>query len=621
MMTSPTLENHLVFWQTLGGCFAQGKTVITALDEAKAALAGSAFEPVVMELAEAVNRGWTISKAMERRKDFFSRGVRTMQRAGEVGGVLDLAARRIEQCLRDGSLAIPGVARADVNEQVAYWRAFGVLMSSGVPILEALSIIAENASDTKLADATRAIQKSIAEGQCMSEPMRAFPDVFREEVCAAVEIGERTGELDTQALRIADALNAGKLDALAPVAAEKTPAAPHAEESVVVRYLNQVISQAVEAIASDIHFDPAEDGSGRVRMRVDGVLVDLEAPPRWVLPNIVSRIKILGKMDVTERRLPQDGRIVMTVSGERCDLRVSVVPVLWGERVVMRVLRSDAVQLDLKALGYVGEDLDKIRRLCHLPRGLVVCAGPTGSGCTTLLYAMLQEEDRDKGCVMTVENPVEYSFPGTAQIEINPGLGLTFARALRSVLRQAPNVIMIGEIRDLETLTLAVRAAVTGHLVLAGMAAPSSAGAIRLMLDMGIEPFLLNSALGGVISQRLVRTICPDCRERYEPAPHTLPPEFAGRVKEGTFYAGRGCNACRNLGYRGRVAVNEILVPDEHVRRAVIAAADVVGIHDAAMAGGMRSMIADGFEKATRGITTIEEVIWMVPLGPQDGTA
>jgi len=613
-------QDHVAFWRTLCSGMDAGQPLVRVLEQARTKLSGTPLEEVTRTVIQNVNAGSTLSKAMNRHKEFFSASVRTMVRAGEAGGVLDVVARRIEEGIKDGSFPLPGAERPAEGRLVRFWRAFGRLLSSGVPILEALDIVGEESADDEIRRASQAIVRTVRDGGAVSEALSAFPDMFGDEVRAAVILGEEKGELDKAVFRIADAVDAGDVSSLVDDAAMLEAArGKDDEDAAPVKTVNLIIREAIKRRASDIHLDPTEDGRGRVRLRVDGVLHDIEPPPAGTFRTVVSRIKIMAAMDIAERRLPQDGRIMLKVEGKPCDLRVSSVPAMWGERIVMRILDREAVILDLERIGFLEDELDQVRALCHLPNGTIICNGPTGSGKTTLLYAMLNEVNRDTCCVMSVEDPVEYNLEGVAQIQIRPRLGLTFARALRSVMRQDPDVVMIGEIRDLETAHVCTQVSLTGHLLMTTLHADTSPGAVKRLLDIGIEPFLVNSTLAAAISQRLVRRLCKECRQEAKPSLHSLPPEAVAFVREHgrtTFYGPKGCDTCHGTGYRGRIAIHEILVPDEGFRQSVSGSADLTGLRQAAVAAGMRPMITCGLEKAARGITSIEEVCRVAPRGP-----
>lgn len=391
------------------------------------------------------------------------------------------------------------------------------------------------------------------------------------------------------------------------------------QPSRVVQCLNQIIHNAVRQRASDIHVEPTEDTRGRVRLRVDGVLHDIEPLPGELFPKIISRIRILAQMDLAERVRPQDGRIKLNFEDRELDLRVSLLPTVLGPRVVMRILERSHIAFELERLGLFDDASAGVRELCALPWGLVVVNGPTGSGKTTVLYSMLYALDRKKRSVLSIENPVEYFIDRVSQIEVQAQRGLTFTRALRHVMRQDPDVIMIGELRDLPTLQGAVTAAVTGHLVLTTLHANTSPGAIKRMLDMGLEPYLLNGALAGVISLRLARKLCPECRQRVEPDLAAVPPEGVDLIEAlpaATFFAPKGCERCGGTGYRGRTGIFEILRPDDRLRQAILGSTDLETLRNAALAAGMQPMLAYGIRAAARGITSVQEVCRIVPHGP-----
>jgi len=619
-----TRENHLTFWRTVAADLKRGKPLVSAFEHAKTRVAGTEIEAAATAVIQEIQSGASLPDAMRKHEAVFSRSVRTMVLAAMAGGVLDVIAERIVEGIQDGSFPLPGAAAAG-GEAPRWWRAFGRLISSGVPIIEALDILRVEVAGPALQEATGAIRQAILGGKDIASTLRTMPALFPEEVCVAVELGERRGDLDLEALRVADALEAGDLASLvADAAATGAPDVAVGERSAVAEFVNRMIQDAVLLRGSDIHFDPTEDGAGRIRVRVDGVLRDVEKPPAGLFPNVVSRIKLLSSMDLAERRLPQDGRIMLTLVGRALDLRVCVVPTVLGERIVIRILDRDAVRLDLEQMGFLEDELATARGLCHLPNGMIICNGPTGSGKTTLLYAMLMEVDREKCCVMSVEDPVEYRLDGIGQVQVEARKGVTFARALRSILRQDPDVIMVGEIRDLETLEVTAQCSLTGHLIMTTLHANTSPGAVKRLLDIGLAPFIVNSTLAAVITQRLVRVLCPKCKEEAKPALHSVPPaaaEFIQKLGDRPFYAPireKGCDACKGTGFRGRIAIHEILIPDDRVRQAVAAGSDVAAIRNAALAAGMRPMLQCGLEKAARGITTVQEVCRVVPYGPNE---
>jgi general secretion pathway protein E len=384
-----------------------------------------------------------------------------------------------------------------------------------------------------------------------------------------------------------------------------------ASEAPVIRLVNQLIARAVETQASDIHIEPFEDGL-RVRYRYDGVLQEAESPPARLIPAITSRIKIMAKLDIAERRLPQDGRIKLAVRGHEIDFRVSTIPSLHGESVVLRVLDRSAVAFDYARLGLPAAVVERFAAALKLPNGVVLVTGPTGSGKTTTLYTGLLALNSVSRKIVTVEDPIEYQLRGINQIQVRPQIGLNFASLLRSILRQDPDVIMVGEVRDVETAQIAVQAALTGHLVLSTLHTNSAAAAITRLRDMGLEDYLLTAVLRGVLAQRLVRCLCRHCRRQVE-----APAELVRRFQLDRRMAGGkvmlwhpvGCPQCRQTGYRGRQAVSEFLVSDAEIERLIFARADHAEIERAAVAAGMTTMFDAGLEAALAGITTIEEVV------------
>ena len=384
-----------------------------------------------------------------------------------------------------------------------------------------------------------------------------------------------------------------------------------ASEAPVIRLVNQMIARAVETHASDIHLEPFPDRL-RVRYRYDGVLHELEPPPARLQAAIVSRIKIMARLDIAERRLPQDGRIKLTVRGHEIDFRVSTVPSLHGEKVVLRVLDRTAVEFDYEKLGLPADIWQGIERALELPNGMVLVTGPTGSGKTTTLYTGLLKLNTVARNVVTVEDPIEYQLAGINQIQVKPQIGLNFASLLRSILRQDPDVIMIGEIRDIETVQIAVQAALTGHLVLSTVHTNSAAATITRLRDMGLEDYLMTATLKGVLAQRLVRRLCPVCKIG-ELAPAALIERFGlERLAPSdaiTLYHAKGCGECRGTGFRGRRAIAELLVPNRAIDRLIFEGADDTAIERAAVADGMRPIFDSGLMAVLEGDTTIEEVV------------
>ena len=384
-----------------------------------------------------------------------------------------------------------------------------------------------------------------------------------------------------------------------------------ASEAPVIRLVNQMIARAVETHASDVHLEPFPDRL-RIRYRYDGVLHEIEPPPARLQAAVISRIKIMARLDIAERRLPQDGRIKLTVRGHEIDFRVSTMPALYGEKVVLRVLDRTAVDFDYEKLGLPEDIRAGLERAFELPNGMVLVTGPTGSGKTTTLYTGLARLNTTERNVVTVEDPIEYQLTGINQIQVRPQIGLNFATLLRSILRQDPDVIMIGEIRDLETVQIAVQAALTGHLVLSTVHTNSAAATMTRLRDMGLEDYLMTATLKAVLAQRLVRRLCRKCRQPEE-APAALRERFsldrlAGRDPI-ILYHPRGCPECRGTGFRGRRAIAELLVPNRTTDRLIFDGADDTAIERAAIEGGMRPIFDSGLLAVLEGDTTIEEVV------------
>jgi general secretion pathway protein E len=384
-----------------------------------------------------------------------------------------------------------------------------------------------------------------------------------------------------------------------------------ASEAPVIRLVNQLIARAVETHASDVHVEPFPDRL-RVRYRYDGVLHEIEPPPARLQAAIISRIKIMARLDIAERRLPQDGRIKLTVRGHEIDFRVSTIPSLHGEKVVLRVLDRTAVEFNYEKLGLPADIRQGIERALELPNGMVLVTGPTGSGKTTTLYTGLLRLNTVARNVVTVEDPIEYQLAGINQIQVKPQIGLNFASLLRSILRQDPDVIMIGEIRDLETAQIAVQAALTGHLVLSTVHTNSAAATMTRLRDMGLEDYLMTATLKAVLAQRLVRRLCPECKVA-EAAPGALIERFdmtrLAPAKAITLYHPVGCPACRGTGFRGRRAIAELLVPTRAIDRLIFEGADDAAIERAAVGDGMRPIFDSGLLAVLEGDTTIEEVV------------
>lgn len=381
------------------------------------------------------------------------------------------------------------------------------------------------------------------------------------------------------------------------------------DSAPIVRLVNMIISEAVSMRTSDIHIEPFEDRV-RIRYRIDGILVERDSPPRRLLAAIVSRIKIMAKMDIAEKRRPQDGRIKTRVGGKDIDLRVSILPTNHGQAVVLRILDRDSIKIGIRNLGFSEENYRTFQNIIRRPNGIFLVTGPTGSGKTTTLYSALRELNRPDRKIITAEDPVEYVLHGINQVEVKASIGLTFAAIIRAMLRQAPNVILVGEIRDMETAEMAIQASLTGHLVFSTLHTNDAPGAISRLIDMGVQPFLVASSVMAVMAQRLARTICPKCKEVYNPTPSELQhfditPEQAAHA---TFARGRGCTHCQHTGYRGRIAVFELMVMNSTLREMTFNREPAQNIRRQARLLGMKTLAEDALDKAMAGITTLAEV-------------
>ena len=382
------------------------------------------------------------------------------------------------------------------------------------------------------------------------------------------------------------------------------------ESNPVKKLLNLVLLQAIRDKSSDIHFEPFEN-EYKMRYRIDGVLYEMVPPPKYIAAALSSRIKVMANLDIAERRLPQDGRISLTVEGKPVDLRVSVLPTMFGESVVLRVLDRTQAKFDLGALGLRQRDQQIIRQLIHKPNGIIIVTGPTGCGKTTTLYSALNELNDIGTKIITTEDPVEYDLDGLIQVQMKPDIGLTFARCLRHILRQDPDIILVGEIRDLETAEIAAQASLTGHVVFTTLHTTDAPSSIARLLDMGIEPFLLTATIEGIVSQRLVRKICESCKTKFEPSEAQLmelqltPDDVKGKK----FYYGRGCKRCNNTGYKGRTGIFEIMVFNDEIRDLIMNQASTAVLRAASQKAGMDLLRENGLTTIYDGITTIDEIV------------
>jgi type II secretory ATPase GspE/PulE/Tfp pilus assembly ATPase PilB-like protein len=536
------------------------------------------------------------------------------------------------------------------KEHARFWDSVAASLAAGRRLTDALETAGIDTRDAGFRMTVTGLVKGLEQGMPLSLVLCGFPHVFEAQVVDAVRAGEQAGKLDVVAPLIAEALRADDLGPLAvSVAAamdvSRAPERPAVEEPPVIavappsnpgnpgnpghsgnpgnpgrtdEMIDALFAKAAETGASDIHIDPLPDGGGVVRLRIDGTLLSQDPPPEGATAKMVARLKVRAGMDCAETRLPQDARILLDHEGRRLDLRIAVAPTVHGERAVLRILDPERVRLTLDDIYPDDENAEALKSLARLPHGLVIVNGPTGCGKTTTLYGMGAEINEPGRSIVSIEDPVEYVLPGVAQMQVAPRIGFTFAKAQRIALRQDPDVLLLGEIRDEEQLHLAVQAAMTGHLVLSTLHARTSPEAVVRLTDIGLEPFLVNASLKAVVSQSLVRRLCPECRVPVDLDETLLPPDvlaFARSLEGARFHAARGCDACRG-GYRGRAAINEILRMDGDVRRVVAAGSDEAAVREAARKAGMRSFLEDGLLKASRGVTTVEEVVRVAPLPP-----
>ncbi len=376
-------------------------------------------------------------------------------------------------------------------------------------------------------------------------------------------------------------------------------------QAPVVKLLNLILTEAIQQGASDVHFEPNDSGM-RVRYRIDGVLQNRHSPAHEYQSSLITRIKVMAKLDIAEHRLPQDGRIKLKLGQREIDFRVSTVPVTGGERIVMRILDKGNILLGMDRIGMPKDLLTSFEKMIHLPEGIVLVTGPTGSGKTTTLYSALHSLNSDEVNIMTVEDPVEYNLKGIAQIGVKPQIDLTFARGLRHILRQDPDVVMLGEIRDQETAEIAIQASLTGHLVLSTLHTNDAPSAITRLVDMDIEPYLLSSSLIGVLAQRLVRKICPDCKESYTPSTEEL---TSLGISQPYLCRGKGCSSCYGCGYKGRHALYELLTIDNAIKRQIVQSPDAIELRRIALSQGMLSLFSHGVHLVQEGITTLAEIL------------
>lgn len=492
------------------------------------------------------------------------------------------------------------------KELINFWRKFAKLLNSGVPLLNSLDMIKREMSDKELKSAVERISSDIKNGTDISKSVTQYPQFFPFSIQAMIRAGEIGGSLEVVASQIADGLEDGTFRV-----GDKRPteriSVPKKAELPVVKLVNSIIKDAVKSNTSTIHIEWLKDRM-RIRYRADFALREIKSPPRELQEALISRIKIMANMDVSEKRLPQTGTIIGNIWGKDVELHVSTVPYVTGESVVIKICNRNPDLPSLEKQGFSKKDLETVRKWSRSPYGMIIVTGPAGSGKTTTFYALLQELNSERIKITTIEEPVEYQFDGWNQLQINPRLGLTYAKAIIHELRQDPDVMMVGEIRDLEVAQLVAQVAFSGHLVFTTLhASGDTAGAIRRLLDIGIEPYLLNSSLLGILSQRLVRTICKHCKEEYKPQSWII--DGLKEYKNLKFFRGRGCKKCNGTGYRWMIAIRELLEVDNDIKNLINKDADLERLRKQAIKSGMVTMREDGIAKVNQGITTIEEVM------------
>jgi type IV pilus assembly protein PilB len=512
---------------------------------------------------------------------------------------IGLAAQKGYEWVELGNMTIPPIAIGAVPAQIATTNK--VLPIEFNPVTKKLVVVMANHENFRALDDLRSLMGYTVSAK-IGDPEQIEKLIQKNYQGAAESLGEVLSDLSTDDT-LKDLKGRGEsidLDSLKE-AADSNP---------VRKLINLVLLQAIKDKASDIHFEPFED-EFKMRYRIDGVLYEMMPPPAHIAPAISSRIKVMANLDIAERRVPQDGRIELAVNNMPIDLRVSVLPTMFGESVVMRVLDRSNVSLDLDRLGMREDDLNVVRQLIHKPNGIVLVTGPTGSGKTTTLYSALRELNDISAKLITAEDPVEYDIDGIIQCQIKPDIEMTFARILRAMLRQDPDTILVGEIRDKETAEIAVQASLTGHLVFSTLHTNDAPSVIARLLDLGMEPFLVTATLEGVVAQRLVRKICANCKTEYTPAEEQLmelelrPDDVAGKV----FYYGKGCEVCNNTGYKGRQGLYEIMLLDDEMRDMIIKHASTQVLRAEAKKRGMRTLRTCGLMAIFDGVTTIEEVV------------
>ena len=514
---------------------------------------------------------------------------------------LALASQRGMEYINLEELEVPGEVIDKVPAQMA--KTYHIVPIEYNEGENKLTVVRDNPSNFRATDdlstlmGFRVIAK-IADPEALEKALTKFYETREDENNINELIGEIQG--DTFLAEFEGRSESIDLDALKELS----------ESNPIKKLLNLVLLQAIRDKASDIHFEPFES-EYKMRYRIDGVLYEMIPPPKHIAAALSSRIKVMANLDIAERRLPQDGRISLTVQGNPVDLRVSILPTMFGESVVLRILDRSQVSLDLEKLGFRPHELNMVRQLIRRPNGIVIVTGPTGCGKTTTLYAALGELNDIETKLITTEDPVEYDIDGIIQVQMKPDIGLTFARCLRSILRQDPDIVMVGEVRDLETAEIAAQASLTGHLVFTTLHTNDAPSSIARLLDLGVEPFLLTATLEGIIAQRLVRKICQGCKTPFEPTDIQLMELglTSDAVKGKEFCYGRGCKKCNNTGYRGRTAIFEIMRFNDEIRELIMNEASTNVLRSAAQKAGMHLLRENGLAEIYDGLTTIDEVV------------
>ncbi len=615
-----------VFWRKWGRMLSSGVPILTSLDVLKQETANAELQQAIGTLHDAIREGDSIVNALDKAPNLFSLSVRSMVKTAEMVGTVQKMCTSIADGIEEGTLAAeaePADPKADkkVNDAKvmgSFWRKCGRMLDAGMPLARTLDIIQKETAHRELQDAVGLVHAAIMGGSSFEQALAKAPALFPPSVRAIIHASEIGGRVEQACFTIAAGIKDGGLltDTVAPLpgicatgpkSGQSDYVSGPAEEDVpVIKLASTIIYAAHKERASDVHLECTE-GDLRVRFRVDGVLRNCDGIPRRLSEAVISRFKIMSGLNVAEKRLPQDGRIIVNIEGQEVDMRVSCIPSLDGENIVLRLLTGHPQLLKLEAQDFTAPQLSMLRGWLGRPHGLILVTGPTGCGKTTTLYSMVQEINRPDRKILMAEDPVEMRIPGVTQLQVRQSLGLTFTAALRSFMRQDPDVIAATEIRDLETAHILVQAALTGHLALSTLHTQDASAALQRIIDIGVAPFLLNSTLVGVIAQRLVRQVCAKCKEEYQP--ESCVRESVTLPAGARFYRGKGCEHCSKTGYRGRIAIHEVLEMNDVLRKAVKDDAGPAGFRQFAARAGMISLRDDGIAKALAGLTTLEEVL------------